>query len=112
MALAQSLLLNGELEAAVSTASLAVEGGGSLRSARFQRYVTVFRTEVSAHAMTPTVVAFNDQVKTLSPAWRTTSSGYQGRQSRGPSSFRSPAMRRRYAAAVRSSLFILKSQAK
>lgn len=62
MVLAQSQLLNGELEAAVTTASLAVDGGDSLQSARFQRYVTDFQTEVSAHSTNPTVAAFNDQV--------------------------------------------------
>ncbi|MET9450988.1 sporulation protein [Streptomyces cinerochromogenes] len=62
MVLAQSQLLNGELEAAVTTASLAVDGGDSLQSSRFQRYVTDFQTEVSAHAAHPAVVAFNEQV--------------------------------------------------
>ncbi|MGW3355611.1 sporulation protein [Streptomyces bungoensis] len=62
MVLAQSQLLNGELEAAVTTASLAVDGGDSLQSSRFQRYVTDFQAEVSAHATHPTVVAFNEQV--------------------------------------------------
>ncbi|MFJ6831863.1 sporulation protein [Streptomyces sp. NPDC091209] len=62
MVLAQSQLLNGELEAAVTTASLAVDGGDSLQSARFQRYVTDFQNEVSAHSANPTVAAFNDQV--------------------------------------------------
>ncbi|MFF7130822.1 sporulation protein [Streptomyces sp. NPDC008196] len=62
MVLAQSQLLNGELEAAVTTASLAVDGGDTLQSSRFQRYVTDFQAEVSIHAMNPTVVAFNDQV--------------------------------------------------
>ncbi|MEV7200518.1 sporulation protein [Streptomyces griseoluteus] len=62
MVLAQSQLLNGELEAAVTTASLAVDGGDSLQSSRFQRYVTDFQAEVSAHATHPTVVPFNEQV--------------------------------------------------
>ncbi|MFI9757741.1 sporulation protein [Streptomyces sp. NPDC051963] len=62
MVLAQSQLLNGELEAAVTTASLAVDGGDSLQSSRFQRYVTDFQNEVSVHATNPTVAAFNDQV--------------------------------------------------
>ncbi|MFE3523979.1 sporulation protein [Streptomyces sp. NPDC059161] len=62
MVLAQSQLLNGELESAVTTASLAVDGGDSLQSARFQRYVTDFQTEVSVHSANPTVSAFNDQV--------------------------------------------------
>ncbi|WP_326752732.1 sporulation protein [Streptomyces hirsutus] len=63
MVLAQSQLLNGELEAAVQTASLAVDGGDSLQSNRFQRYVTDFQTEVSGHAGNPVVAAFNDQVR-------------------------------------------------
>lgn len=63
MVLAQSQLLNGELEAAVTTASLAVDGGDSLQSARFQRYVTDFQTEVSVHSTNPTVSAFNNQVR-------------------------------------------------
>ncbi|MCX4860259.1 sporulation protein [Streptomyces canus] len=62
MVLAQSQLLNGELEAAVTTASLAVDGGDTLQSSRFQRYVTDFQTEVSIHAPNPIVAAFNDQV--------------------------------------------------
>ncbi|WP_326727761.1 sporulation protein [Streptomyces phaeochromogenes] len=62
MVLAQSHLLNGDLEAAVTTASLALDGGDTLQSSRFQRYVTDFQTEVSTHATNPTVVAFNDQV--------------------------------------------------
>ncbi|MFF3660841.1 sporulation protein [Streptomyces olivochromogenes] len=63
MVLAQSHLLNSELEAAVTTASLAVDGGDTLQSSRFQRYVTDFQTEVSIHATNPIVAAFNDQVR-------------------------------------------------
>lgn len=63
MVLAQSQLLNGELEAAVTTASLAVDGGDSLQSTRFQRYVTDFQNEVSVHATNPTVAAFNEKVR-------------------------------------------------
>ncbi|MEU5238539.1 sporulation protein [Streptomyces lydicus] len=63
MVLAQSQLLNGELEAAVETASLAVDGGDSLQSSRFQRYVTDFQQEVSIHAGNPSVAAFHDQVR-------------------------------------------------
>ncbi|MFJ6082636.1 sporulation protein [Streptomyces sp. NPDC092369] len=63
MVLAQSQLLNRELEAAVTTASLAVDGGDSLQSTRFQRYVSDFQAEVSIHATNPTVAAFNDQVR-------------------------------------------------
>ncbi|WP_406353774.1 sporulation protein [Streptomyces sp. NBC_01635] len=62
MVLAQSQLINGELEAAVTTASLAVDGGDSLQSSRFQRYVTDFQAEVSTHAAHPAVVAFNEKV--------------------------------------------------
>ncbi|WP_031486524.1 sporulation protein [Streptomyces bicolor] len=62
MVLAQSQLLNGELEAAVTTASLAVDGGDSLQSNRFQRYVTDFQREVSVHLANPTVAAFNEKV--------------------------------------------------
>ncbi|MFJ2232527.1 sporulation protein [Streptomyces sp. NPDC087859] len=62
MVLAQSQLLSGELEAAVTTASLAMDGGDTLQSTRFQRYVADFQVEVSIHATNPTVAAFNDQV--------------------------------------------------
>ncbi|MEV6613807.1 sporulation protein [Streptomyces sp. NPDC051051] len=62
MVLAQSQLLNGELEAAVTTASLAVDGGESLQSSRFQRYVSDFQQEVSVHAGNPTVATFNEKV--------------------------------------------------
>ncbi|MER6051101.1 sporulation protein [Streptomyces sp. NPDC001793] len=63
MVLAQSQLLNGEVEAAVATAGLAVEGGESLQSSRFQRYVTDFQAEVSAYASNPAAAAFNEQVR-------------------------------------------------
>jgi tetratricopeptide (TPR) repeat protein len=63
MVLAQSQLLNGELEAAVTTASLAVDGGDSLQSTRFQRYVTDFQNEVSVHVTNPAVAAFNEKVR-------------------------------------------------
>ncbi|MFF3845648.1 sporulation protein [Streptomyces sp. NPDC002328] len=63
MVLAQSQLLNGELEAAVTTASLAVEGGDSLQSSRFQRYVTDFQRDISAHAASLTVATFNEKVR-------------------------------------------------
>ncbi|MDQ0749724.1 C4-dicarboxylate-specific signal transduction histidine kinase [Streptomyces africanus] len=39
-----------------------MDGGDSLQSSRFQRYVTDFRAEVSAYAAAPAVVAFNEQV--------------------------------------------------
>ena len=61
MVLAQSPLLNGELDAAVTTASLALDGGDTLQSTRFQRYVTDFQAEVSIHATNPTEAAYNDQ---------------------------------------------------
>ncbi|MEU6080116.1 sporulation protein [Streptomyces sp. NPDC047108] len=63
MVLAQSQLLNGELEAAVTTAGLAVEGGDALQSARFQRYVSDFQRDVSSHAGVPAVQAFNTKVR-------------------------------------------------
>ncbi|MFI0777745.1 sporulation protein [Streptomyces sp. NPDC021212] len=63
MVLAQSQLLNGELEAAVTTAGLAVEAGDALQSARFQRYVTDFQHAVSVHASNSTVQQFNEQVR-------------------------------------------------
>ncbi|MGW0737908.1 sporulation protein [Streptomyces sp. NPDC002851] len=62
MVLAQSQLLNGELEAAVSTAGLAVDAGDTLQSARFQRYVTDFQAEVNAYSENPAVTAFNERV--------------------------------------------------
>ncbi|WP_217135535.1 sporulation protein [Streptomyces sp. AC558_RSS880] len=62
MVLAQSQLISGDLEAAVTTATLAVDGGDSLQSSRFQRYVTDFQAEVSAHAAHPAVVAFKEKV--------------------------------------------------
>ncbi|UXY27560.1 sporulation protein [Streptomyces sp. HUAS TT20] len=63
MVLAQSQLLNSELEAAVTTASLAVDGGDSLQSTRFQRYVTDFQNQVSVHAANPVVATFNEKVQ-------------------------------------------------
>ncbi|WP_078620622.1 MULTISPECIES: sporulation protein [Streptomyces] len=63
MVLAQSQLLNGELEAALATAGLAVEAGDALQSARFQRYVDDFRCEVSARAAHPVVQRFTEQVR-------------------------------------------------
>ncbi|MBL1094193.1 MULTISPECIES: sporulation protein [Streptomyces] len=63
MVLAQSQLLNGELEAAIETASLAVDSGDTLQSSRFQRYVTDFQQEVSIRAGNPSVTAFHDQVR-------------------------------------------------
>ncbi|MFD7315022.1 sporulation protein [Streptomyces sp. NPDC059883] len=63
MVLAQSQLLNGDLDAAVTTASLAVEAGDALQSARFQRYVGDFQREVSVHGTLPIVQQFNGQVR-------------------------------------------------
>ncbi|WP_282796501.1 sporulation protein [Streptomyces sp. CC224B] len=63
MVLAQSHLLNGELEAAITTASLTVDAGDTLRSARFQRYVTDFQAEVSRHSAEPAVAAFDEKVR-------------------------------------------------
>ncbi|MFF1421076.1 sporulation protein [Streptomyces sp. NPDC058280] len=63
MVLAQSQLLNGDLEEAVTTAGLAVEAGDALQSARFQRYVGDFQREVSTHATNPIVQQFNGQVR-------------------------------------------------
>ncbi|MGW1091251.1 sporulation protein [Streptomyces sp. NPDC002596] len=63
MVLAQSQLLNGDLEEAVTTAGLAVEAGDALQSARFQRYVGDFQREVSVHAENPVVQQFNGHVQ-------------------------------------------------
>ncbi|WP_030667360.1 hypothetical protein [Streptomyces rimosus] len=63
MVLAQSQLLNGDLEAALSTARLAVEAGDTLQSARFQRYVDDFRREVSVRAAHPVIQRFNEQLR-------------------------------------------------
>ncbi|AJE85251.1 hypothetical protein SLNWT_4875 [Streptomyces albus] len=62
MVLAQSQLLNGELEAAVHTAGLTVEVGDALQSSRFQRYVADFQREISVYGTDPAVRAFNEQV--------------------------------------------------
>lgn len=63
MVLAQSQLLNGDLEEAVTTAGLAVEAGDALQSARFQRYVGDFQREVSVHSTNPVVQQFNGHVR-------------------------------------------------
>ncbi|MGW1018418.1 sporulation protein [Streptomyces niveus] len=63
MVLAQSQLLNGDLEAAVTTARRAVEAGDALQSARFQRYVGDFQRQVSVHAHNPVVQQFNGDVE-------------------------------------------------
>jgi hypothetical protein len=63
MVLAQSQLLDGQLEAAVTTAGLALAEGDALQSARFQRYVTDFQREVSPHATIPEVQQFNELMR-------------------------------------------------
>jgi hypothetical protein len=63
MVLAQSQLLDGQLEAAVTTAGLAVTEGDALQSARFRRYITDFQREVSPHATNPAVQQFNEHVR-------------------------------------------------
>jgi hypothetical protein len=63
MVLAQSQLLDGQLEAAVTTAGLAVTEGNALQSARFQRYITDFQREIAPHAADPVVQQFNDHVR-------------------------------------------------
>ncbi|WP_062207115.1 hypothetical protein [Streptomyces sp. NBRC 109706] len=62
LVLAQSHLLNGALEAAATTATLAVKAGDALQSSRFVRYVTDFQRQVSAHATNPAVQEFNERV--------------------------------------------------
>lgn len=63
MMLAQSQLFDGQLEAAVTTAGLAVTEGHALQSARFQRYITDFQREVSQHAANPAIQQFNAHVR-------------------------------------------------
>ncbi|MEU7320452.1 sporulation protein [Streptomyces griseoviridis] len=63
MVLAQSHLLDGDLDAAVTTARRAVEDGDTLQSARFQRYVRDFQREVSVHGALPIVQQLNGQVR-------------------------------------------------
>jgi tetratricopeptide (TPR) repeat protein len=60
--LAQSHLLNGDLDSAIGTARKAVDAGESLQSTRFLRYVTDFQGEISSHAGMPVVARFNEQV--------------------------------------------------
>lgn len=62
MVLAESQLLNNDLEAAIATATLAVEEGESLQSARFSRYVTDFQKKITSYANVPIVVDFNERV--------------------------------------------------
>ncbi|MGO4753648.1 sporulation protein, partial [Streptomyces sp. 2MCAF27] len=63
MVLAQSQLLNGELEQAATTAAQAVEAAEALQSARFQRYVMTFQKEISVHSGHPAVQEFNERVR-------------------------------------------------
>ncbi|ONK12250.1 sporulation protein [Streptomyces sp. MP131-18] len=63
LVLAQSHLLNGDLEGSVATAALAVEAGDALQSTRFQRYVTDYQREVSSHASHPAVRDLNERVR-------------------------------------------------
>ncbi|WP_431782784.1 sporulation protein [Streptomyces chumphonensis] len=61
--LAQSQLLKGDLEAAVTTAGSAVDGGDALQSSRFQRYVTDFQRSVARHEGSVVVRQFNEKVR-------------------------------------------------
>ncbi|MFE7130811.1 sporulation protein [Streptomyces sp. NPDC057638] len=63
MVLAQSLLLHGELDEALSMATRAVEEGDSLQSARFLGYVTDFQHEVTAYAGHARTADFHDRVR-------------------------------------------------
>lgn len=63
MVLAQSQLLNGDLEEAVATATQAVEAAEALQSARFQRYVENFQREISPFAGISIVRQFNERVR-------------------------------------------------
>ncbi|MEE6268176.1 sporulation protein [Streptomyces diastatochromogenes] len=63
MVLAQSHLINGDLEPAVAAAALAVEEGDALQSARFQRYVSDFQGALSSHRHNPAVQGFNERVR-------------------------------------------------
>ncbi|MEU3963204.1 sporulation protein [Streptomyces buecherae] len=63
MVLAQSLLLHGELDEALSMATRAIEEGTSLQSARFLGYVTDFQHEISTHASHAGTADFHDRVR-------------------------------------------------
>ncbi|QLH23815.1 sporulation protein [Streptomyces sp. Rer75] len=63
MVLAQSQLLNGDLEEAVATATQAVEAAEALQSARFQCYVENFQREISPFAGISIVRQFNERVR-------------------------------------------------
>ncbi|MBY8878390.1 sporulation protein [Actinacidiphila acidipaludis] len=62
MVLAQGQYLNGDLESAVATATLAVDEGESLQSARFVRYIEDFQREISDCSSVPVVRAFEERV--------------------------------------------------
>ncbi|WP_217549062.1 tetratricopeptide repeat protein [Streptomyces sp. GbtcB6] len=62
MVLAESHILNGDLDSAIVAATQAVEEGESLQSARFLRYVTDFQQGISTHTGTSIVKQFNNRV--------------------------------------------------
>ncbi|MFC4503237.1 MULTISPECIES: sporulation protein [Streptomyces] len=62
MVLAESHILNGDLDSAIVAATQAVDEGESLQSARFLRYVTDFQQGISTHAGVPIVTQFNNRV--------------------------------------------------
>jgi hypothetical protein len=51
------------LDAAVTTASLAVEEGESVQSMRFRRYVQDFQTNVGSYTNEPAVADFNELMR-------------------------------------------------
>jgi hypothetical protein len=63
MVLAQSQYLNGDVDAAVDTATTAVREGESVQSARFRHYVAEFQRRISPHASNTVVCDFNEQVR-------------------------------------------------
>nr|WP_039937825.1 hypothetical protein [Streptomyces himastatinicus] len=63
MVLAQSQLLNGDLEEAVATATQAVEAAEALQSARFQRYVENFQHDISPYAGSAVIRQFKERVR-------------------------------------------------
>jgi hypothetical protein len=63
MVLAQSQLLNGELEAAVATAVQAVDAADALQSSRFQRYVADFQEAISPHGDNGAARHFNEYLR-------------------------------------------------
>jgi hypothetical protein len=64
MVLAQSQLHDGQLEAAVTTAGLALTEADALQSTRFRRYVLDFQRDVAVHEAVPDVQQFNENVRT------------------------------------------------